>query len=292
MTTRPIAHVFSVFALMVGVVQLAQAAPPGANPKGLPVLGSSAFVVASQTTGDVLFEQRSNAPMPIASITKLMTAMVILDAGQSMTELVTVTAADIDRLKKTGSRLTVGSRLSREEMLNIMLMSSENRAASALARNYPGGLKAFIDAMHIKTRMIGLTDTRFADSSGLDPRNVSSARDLVRLVSAASTYPLIRDYSTRSERYVKVNGGQMRFGNSNPLVRDAEWQVGLSKTGFIREAGRCLVMQAWVQGEPVIIVLLNSNGTYTRTADAKRVKSWLETGGGERMVASLTPTGG
>lgn len=252
---------------------------------GLPQLGSASFMVVSERTGETLFERNSNTAAPIASITKLMTAMVVLDARQNLGERLRVTNDDIDRLKGTGSRLTVGSVLTREEMLNLMLMSSENRAASALARHYPGGQRAFIEAMNIKARMLGLQDTRFADSSGLDPRNLSSPRDLVRLVTAASTYPVIRDYSTRTERMVRVSGRLERFGNSNGLVRDPEWTVGLSKTGFIREAGRCLVMQTSVGGEPVIMVLLNSQGTYTRTADAKRVKTWLETGGSERFVA-------
>lgn len=251
---------------------------------GSPALGSAAFVVAHQNTGEILIERGAAARMPIASITKLMTAMVVLDAGQSLSEVLTITADDIDRLKGTGSRLSLGTRLTREEMLNLALMSSENRAASALARHYPGGASAFIQAMNVKARMIGLTDTRFTDSTGLDPRNVSSPRDLVRLVSAASHYPLIREFSTTSERYVRVGNRTERFGNSNALVRDPDWQVGVSKTGYIREAGRCLVMQTWVRDEPVIIVLLNSEGRYTRTADAKRVKQWLEAGGVQRVA--------
>jgi serine-type D-Ala-D-Ala endopeptidase (penicillin-binding protein 7) len=269
-----------------------QASPAGTATNAIlttnPVLGSAAFVVASQTTGEILIERGANASMPIASITKLMTAMVVLDAGQSLSEMLTITADDIDRLKGTGSRLGVGTRLSREEMLNLALMSSENRAASALARHYPGGAKGFIEAMNVKARMVGLSDTRFADSTGLDPKNVSSPRDLVRLVSAASTYPLIREFSTTSERHVRVGNRSERFGNSNALVRDPDWQVGVSKTGYIREAGRCLVMQTWVHGEPVIIVLLNSEGRYTRTADAKRVKQWLEASGGQRVAALIS----
>lgn len=253
--------------------------------RGNPVLGSAAFVVANQTTGKVIIAKSADVAMPIASITKLMTAMVVLDARPSLAEVLTVTNADIDRLKGTGSRLAIGTRLSREAMLNLALMSSENRAASALARHYPGGAKAFVAAMNIKARMIGLSDTHFSDSTGLNPRNVSSARDLVRMVSAASSYPLIRSFSTDEERMVKVGKRIHRFGNSNSLVRDPEWHVGLSKTGFINEAGRCLVMQAWVHDQPMIIVLLNSEGRYTRTADAKRVKQWLETSWVQRTAA-------
>ncbi|NMG02174.1 D-alanyl-D-alanine endopeptidase [Azoarcus taiwanensis] len=259
---------------------------------GNPVLGSAAFVVANQRTGDILSERAADRVMPIASITKIMTAMVVLDAGQSLSEVLTITADDIDRLKGTGSRLPVGARLTREEMLHIALMSSENRAASALARHYPGGQRAFIEAMNVKARMLGMWTTRFADSTGLDPRNVASAHDLVKLVQAASTYPLIREFSTADHRFVRVGNGQLRYGNSNGLVREPDWSVSLSKTGFIREAGRCLVMQTWVRGEPVIMVLLNSEGRYTRTADAKRLKHWLETTGAYRVAAAPARRGG
>ncbi len=259
---------------------------------GNPVLGSVAFVIASQKTGDIIAEKAASTPVPIASITKLMTAMVVLDARQNLKEVLTISNDDIDRLKGTSSRLTIGTRLTREEMLHLALMSSENRAASALARYYPGGTKAFIEAMNVKARMLGLWDTRFADSTGLNPRNVSSPRDLVNLVQAAATYPLIREFSTADERYVRVGNGMMRFGNSNGLVRDPEWQVSVSKTGYIREAGRCLVMQTWVRGEPVIMVLMGSEGRYTRTADAKRVKRWLETSGGPRLAALAAARGG
>lgn len=259
---------------------------------GNPVLDSAAFVVASQRTGSILSERASDRVMPIASITKVMTAMVVLDAGQSLSEVLTITSDDIDRLKGTGSRLPIGARLSREEMLHIALMSSENRAASALARHYPGGKPAFIEAMNVKARMLGMWDTRFADSTGLDPRNVASAQDLVKLVQAASTYPLIREFSTADHRFVRVGNGQLRYGNSNGLVREPGWDVSLSKTGFIREAGRCLVMQTWVRGEPVIMVLLNAQGQYTRVADAKRLKHWLETTGAYRVASAPVRRGG
>lgn len=259
---------------------------------GNPVLGSTAVVVVSQNSGEVLFAKGGERAMPIASITKLMTAMVVLDARQSLSEVIAVTADDIDRLKGTGSRLAPGARLTREEMLHLALMSSENRAASALARNYPGGTRAFIEAMNVKARMIGLWDTRFADSTGLNPGNVSSARDLVRLVSAASAYPLIREFSTADERHVRLGKRLERFGNSNALVRDPEWELGLSKTGYIREAGRCLVLQTWVNNQPVIIVLLNSQGQYTRTADAKRVKRWLEASAAQPVASVSGRSGG
>jgi D-alanyl-D-alanine endopeptidase (penicillin-binding protein 7) len=192
--------------------------------------------------------------------------------------------ADIDTLKGTGSRLSMGTRLKREELLLLALMSSENRAASALGRNYPGGEAAFVQAMNIKARLIGLTDTHFSDSTGLNPANVSSPRDLVRMVSAASTFPLIREFSTTSERFVEIRGRTHRFGNTNSLVRNSDWEIGVSKTGYIREAGRCLVMQAWLHKEPVIIILMDSEGRYTRTADAVRIKKWLESAGMQRLA--------
>lgn len=285
---------FAVFSILCALCASALAAPPKVevDRDGFPLLRSASFMIVSERTGEVLFEQNGAKAVPIASITKLMTAMVVLDARQRLSEPLTITSEDVDRLKGTSSRLRVGTRLTREEMLHLMLMSSENRAASALARNYPGGSKAFIEAMNVKARMLGLRDTRFADSSGLDPRNLSSPRDLVRLVGVSATYPLIREFSTTSERHVRLGGRMERFGNSNALVNDADWQVGLSKTGFIREAGRCLVMQTWVRGEPVIMVLLNSQGTWTRTADARRVRTWLETVGSDRLIALASGRGG
>ena len=268
---------------------LAPAAPVNARPEvdhlGLPMLRSSAFIVQNQDTGEVLLEKKSDTVVPIASITKLMTAMVVLDGGQSLSEEIVITTDDLDALKGTGSRLAIGTRLTREQLLHLALMSSENRAASALGRSYPGGIDAFINAMNIKARMIGLTDTRFSDSTGLNPLNVSSPRDLVRMVSAASTYPLIREFTTTSEEHVQIGRRVQRFGNTNSLVRSPEWEIGLSKTGYIREAGRCLVMQAWVNKQPVIIVLMDSDGRYTRTADAVRVKKWMEAAETQRVAA-------
>lgn len=259
---------------------------------GLPVLGSSAFYVINQDTGEVLLERNAGTVLPIASITKLMTAMVVLDAGLSLSEPIVVTDADIDQLKGTGSRLALGTTLAREEMLQLALMSSENRAASALARNYPGGEAAFVEAMNVKARLLGLWNTRFHDSTGLDPSNVSSPRDLAKLVAASASYPLIREFSTAHERYVPVHGRMLRFGNTNSLVRSPEWTISVSKTGYISEAGRCLVMQAWLQQQPVVMVLMDSNGRYTRTADAKRVRKWLEQTATQRMAAAPQRVGG
>ncbi|MDX9838001.1 MAG: D-alanyl-D-alanine endopeptidase [Azoarcus sp.] len=254
--------------------------------KGNPILKSSAFYVANQATGEVLLEKNGGAVLPIASITKLMTAMVVLEASPSLTEELSIDEEDIDQLKGTGSRLSLGTRMTREELLRLALMSSENRAASTLARHYPGGPPAFVNAMNIKARLLSMSDTRFHDSTGLNPANVSSPRDLARLVAAASRYPLIREFSTTAERYVEVRGRQLRFGNTNSLVKNPDWEISVSKTGYITEAGRCLVMQAWINRQPVVIVLMDSVGRYTRTADAQRVRKWLDSRAAERLAAA------
>jgi D-alanyl-D-alanine endopeptidase (penicillin-binding protein 7) len=246
------------------------------NADGTPKLESSAVAIFDQASGDLIYEKNANAVVPIASITKLMTAMVALDAQPSLEEVLTVTDEDIDKLKGTSSRLRVGTRLSREKMLHLALMSSENRAASALSRHYPGGQSAFIAAMNAKAEELGLSDTRFADPTGLTPENVSSARDLVKLVDAAHRYPLIREFSTSEEYQVAVKGRAQTFRNTNALVRNEQWSIGLSKTGYISEAGKCLVMQAWLNDKPTIIVLLDSWGRLTRIGDANRVKRWIE----------------
>lgn len=237
---------------------------------------SASVAVFDQTTGDVLYEKNASAIVPIASITKLMTAMVALDVLPSLHETLTIGAADLDTLKGTGSRLTVGTQLSREEMLRLALMSSENRAASALSRHYPGGREAFVEAMNAKAAMLGLTETHFVDPTGLTPANVSSARDLVKMVNAAHQYPLIREFSTLEEHKVSVRGRLQTFRNTNALVRNEKWSIGLSKTGYISEAGKCLVMQAWLDNKPTIIVLLDSWGQMTRIGDANRIKRWIE----------------
>lgn len=273
-------------AAVTGSAALADEGTVELDARGLPQLGSAAFYVANQATGEVLLERNSHAVLPIASITKLMTAMVVLDSGLSLSEELVISTEDIDTLKGTGSRLGLGVRLTREEMLNLALMSSENRAASALARHYPGGESAFIAAMNIKARMLSLNDTQFHDSTGLTPANVSSPRDLAKMVAAASSYPLIREFSTMPERLVEVRSRQMRFGNTNALVKSPEWQIAVQKTGYISEAGRCLVMQAWMQHQPVVIVLMDSAGRYTRTADAQRVRKWLESSGADLLAAA------
>lgn len=240
------------------------------------VIQSHSVLVLDQSNQSVLFEKNADAVVAIASITKLMTAMVVLDAHLPLDETLSVSEEDVDILKGTHSRLKVGTHMTRQEMLLLALMSSENRAASALSRHYPGGKPAFVLAMNAKAREIGLAETRFEDPTGLTSANVSSARDLVKMVAAAHNYPLIREFSTTSEKEMRIAGKQQMFRNTNQLVRSPGWEIGLSKTGFISEAGKCLVMQAWVNQKPTIIVLLDSWGRLTRVGDANRIKRWIE----------------
>lgn len=240
-------------------------------------LKSNAALVLDQSNSQVLFDKNSNVPLPIASITKLMTGLVVVEARQNMDEILEVTADDIDREKNSSSRLRVGARMSRANMLHIALMSSENRAASALGRNYPGGLPAFVAAMNAKAKALGMNDTHYVDSTGLSSRNVASARDLAKLVMAAGGHPILCQYST-SEKYVVDTGGYpLQYQNSNHLVAKSDWEIGLQKTGYISEAGRCLVMQARIDGREVVMVFLDSKGKESRIADARRIRKWLET---------------
>lgn len=239
-------------------------------------LKSNAAVVIDQATSQVLFDKNSGFSLPIASLTKLMTALVVVEARQDMEEVLEVTSDDIDREKNSGSRLRVGSQMTRANMLHIALMSSENRAASALGRNYPGGLPAFVAAMNAKARVLGMKDARFVDSTGLSSHNMASARDLAKLVVAAYQYPIIRDFSTDPSYAVNAGRYQLNYMNSNRLVMNSGWEIGLQKTGYIAEAGRCLVMQARIEGRPVVMVFLDSKGKDTRLADANRVRKWLE----------------
>ena len=241
-----------------------------------PRLRSAAVIVQDQNTDELLLSKKAEAVMPIASITKLMTAMVVLDSGINLGLPITVDEADKDTLRYSRSRLPVGTRVSRMQALLIALMASENRAAHVLARTYPGGEAAFVRAMNKKARSLGLTETRFEDPCGLSEGNVSSAADLCRLVNAAYKYPLIRSFSTQKD-FVLDNGRRpLRFVNTNSLVRNASWDIGLSKTGYILESGRCLVMQASMPHRSVVIVLLNAAGDSTRLNDVLSIKRWLE----------------
>jgi D-alanyl-D-alanine endopeptidase (penicillin-binding protein 7) len=249
-------------------------------------LRSSVALAIDQASSEVLFEKNANVALPIASITKLMTGLVVVAARQDMNEVLTVDEADVDRHKFTSSRLRVGARMTRGDLLHIALMSSENRAAAALGRNYPGGTLAFVGAMNAKARELGMHDTRYVDSSGLSSFNVSSARDLARLVKVAYGEPLLREYSTDPKSIVEASGRPMMFSNTNYLVALPDWNIGLQKTGFINEAGRCLVMQATIQGRPVIMVFLDSKGRMSRTADAGRMRRWLESSKPAAAVAA------
>jgi D-alanyl-D-alanine endopeptidase (penicillin-binding protein 7) len=238
-------------------------------------LKSSVALVVDQDTGKVLFSKNPQAVLPIASITKLMTALVVTEAELPLDEVLTVTQDDVDVEKHTSSRLRVGTRLTRGEMMHLALMSSENRAAHALGRSYPGGLPAFISAMNHKAQTLGMEGTRYVDPTGLSSRNQSNARDLAVLVEAAYEYDLIRALSTSPEHYVAVGPRELRYRNSNRLVSSPQWSIGLQKTGYIAEAAGCLVMQAELAGRKFIMVLLDSAGHYSRIADAERLRHWL-----------------
>ena len=238
-------------------------------------LRSSVALVLDQDTHEVLLAKNPQAVLPIASITKLMTGVVVTEARQSLDEVLTITQDDVDTEKNSRSRLAVGTRLTRGEMLHLALMSSENRAAHALGRNYPGGLSAFVAAMNGKAHALGMSDTRYFEPTGLSSENQSSAHDLATLVNAAYQVPLLRELTTSTEYEVELGRRTAQFRNTNRLVSNPAWDIGLQKTGFINEAGRCLVMQASMAGRKLIMVFLDSAGKYSRLADAERVRKWL-----------------
>jgi serine-type D-Ala-D-Ala endopeptidase (penicillin-binding protein 7) len=266
--------------VLAGVLVTGPAAAQGVQHVSVrsPDLKSSSALVLDQDGGRVLFAKNEESLVPIASITKVMNAMVVLDSGLPLDELITITRDDIDGLKHTGSRLAIGAVVTRDDLLRLALMASENRAASALARSYPGGTPAFVEAMNRKATELGMWRSQFVDGTGLSSGNRSTASELARMVDAAYRYPLIREYSTQSAYTVDIGRGRsLSYGNSNLLVRNNTWHIGLSKTGYINEAGRCLVLQATIAATPVIIVLLDSWGRLTRIGDANRIKRWLET---------------
>jgi D-alanyl-D-alanine endopeptidase (penicillin-binding protein 7) len=238
-------------------------------------LKSSVALVLDQETGEVLVDKNSAAVLPIASLTKLMTALVVVEAGQSLDEVLTVSQEDVDTEKGSRSRLRVGTQLTRGEMLHLALMASENRAASALGRNFPGGVDVFVAAMNRKASDLGMADSRYVEPTGLSSQNRSSARDLAMLARAAYDVALIRDLSVSPEYGVAVGRRNVHFRNTNALVTNPAWEVGLQKTGYIAEAGRCLVMQARTAGRQLIFVFLDSTGKYSRLGDAERVRRWL-----------------
>jgi D-alanyl-D-alanine endopeptidase (penicillin-binding protein 7) len=268
-TIRRLASLFAAAAI-AGWVAAATAAEE-------PTLRSAAVLVIDAETGEVLHSKNADAIVPIASITKLMTAMVTIDAGLPLDEPITITADDAQAAKaKRRARLPVGATLTRAELLQLALMASENVAAVALGRAYPGGMDAFVVAMNAKAHELEMTGSRFVETTGLSSENVSTAEDLAKLVRAAKDYTLIAEYSTTPNAEYTVRGRRVAFANTNGLVRGHTWEIGLSKTGFINAAGRCLVMQATVAARSLIIVLLDSVGKHTRIGDANRIRQWLE----------------
>lgn len=281
--------------LVLALPGLAAAAQPAAAKSAQPMLDrlalkSGAVLVVDQDTGETIAMKNADKVLPIASLTKVMTAIVIVEAAQPLDEMLDITSDDIDREKRTPSRLKVGTRLSRDDLLVLALMASENRAASALSRNYPGGRAAFIAQMNAKARALGMKSTHFADAAGLSRRSVSTARDLHILLTAADAQPLIRDYSTRTRHTVRgARNRPITFVSSNRLVRRAGWDIDLQKTGYTNEAGRCLVMQARVADRRLAMIFLNSVGKLTRYGDASRVRTRLELE--DRKRGSARPVG-
>jgi D-alanyl-D-alanine endopeptidase (penicillin-binding protein 7) len=269
-------------------VLLACAALPCALAATTPNLFSQKALVVDAKTNEVLVSRNPTAVTPIASITKLMTAIVVLDGKQPLDELVETSIDDLDMIKGSRSRLRMGVWLTRREMLSLALMSSENRAANALCRAYPGGLPACITAMNQRAKGLGMLATTFADPTGLSPNNLSTAEDLVKLLRTAENYSLVRDLSIQPGHDVELRptGQMLTFGNSNGLVRNPNWNISLQKTGYIAEAGNCLVMSLTLAGKKVWLVLLDAAGRYSRLGDAHRIKTWMETG---EVLALPTP---
>ena len=245
-------------------------------------LRSASALVQDAETGEIVYGKNADAVTPIASITKLMTAMVILDSGLDLEEQILLNREDAIAMKGARSRLRTGLSISRGDLLLLALMASENRAAAALGRTYPGGLESFVDAMNTKAAAIDMTETRFVEPTGLSPANVSTASDLAKMVRAAHEYPVIREFSTRDRATIKAGWGKrfqsLAYGNTNGLVRSKYWDIELSKTGYISEAGRCLVMHVRLAEKDLIVVLLDSWGKHSRIGDANRIKKWLESG--------------
>ena len=275
--------------LFLAILAFQATAKPIHDPKAVrdPKLKSSSVLVIDQTDSTVLYSRHPDVAAPIASITKLMTALVVLDAKQPLDEMIRITDADRNFLKGDVSRLAVGTTLSRGDLMHLALMSSENRAAHALGNNYPGGTPGLVAAMNAKASQLGMTSAHFVDPTGLSSENVASPEDLSKLVIAASHNPSIREYSTDSHYAVQVRRHMVEFRNTDNLVANPGWNIVVQKTGYIAEAGKCLVMSAVIEGRSVVIVLLDSLGRYTRVADAKRIKSWMEAGSGEHVRVSM-----
>ena len=251
-------------------------------------LKSSVALVMDQDSHEVLFSKNDHAVLPIASLTKLMTGLIVSDARLPLDEMITITDEDIDTEKGSSSRLAVGTTLTRGELMHLALMSSENRAAHALGRTFPGGLQRFVGLMNARAIMLGMKDTRYVEPTGLSSGNRSSAFDLATLVNTASQDPLLRQLSTSHGYEVAVGSRVLQYNNTNRLVHNPDWRIGLQKTGYISEAGQCLVMQAQVAGRKLIMVFLDSSGKYSRLADAERVRRWVEN---ERPAATFAGNG-
>ena len=264
-----------VASLLLAVASVASAASVSKSPSR-PEVKSAAALIVDAESGEVLFERDAAHVAPIASLTKLMTALVVIDGQQPLDEVITVTKADVWRGKGAHSRLPVGAKYTREELLKLALMASENRAAHVLGRAYPGGTAAFVKTMNLKARALGMSKTRFADASGLSNGNVSNARDLVKLVNAASRDSRIRDFSTLRSLEVRAGKSRLMYRNTNLLIGKPDWDIHVQKTGFTNDAGQCLVMEAMVGERPVVMVFLNAFGSLTRTADARRIRKWME----------------
>lgn len=245
-------------------------------PTGKPQTKSASVLVVDETDATILYAKQSQKVMPIASITKLMTALVVLEGGQSLEEAITILPTDKERTIGNASRLAVGTKLTRGELLHLALMSSENRAAQAVGRSYAGGLPAFIKAMNAKAKALGMNNSRFVDPTGLSSGNVSTAADLTTLVIAASHEPLIQEYSTSERLTVAVGRQLLEFRNTNSLTSKDDWDISVQKTGYTQDAGQCLVLRTLIHDRPTVIVLLNSFGKLTRVADARRVRKWIE----------------
>jgi D-alanyl-D-alanine endopeptidase (penicillin-binding protein 7) len=254
-------------------------------PVGKPDIKSGSALVIDESNSSILYARNANVALPIASITKLMTALVVLEGKQPLDEVLQITRDDRDTQKGSGSRLTVGTKLSRGDMLHLALMSSENRAAHAVGRHYPGGLPALVRAMNAKAKTLGMTRAHFVDPTGLSSGNVASPADLSKLVIAVSHHPTIREFSTNKHLAVPVGKRMLEFRNTNTLVSNPAWDITVQKTGYINEAGQCLVMQTVIEDRPIVIILLNSFGKYTRVADARRIRKWMET---RQLSASRT----
>jgi D-alanyl-D-alanine endopeptidase (penicillin-binding protein 7) len=277
-------------ALIVGWSSAAAAAAPaksrpGAKVEAGPGVKSLSALIVDGNTGQVIYERDTKMVTPIASVTKLMTALVVLDALQPLDEVITLTSDDKWKGKGAFSRIPIGAKISRGDLMRLALMASENRAARTLARNYPGGIPEFVKTMNIKAKALGMTQTQFDDPSGLSSNNVSSARDLVKLVNAVSRQSIIRDYSTLPSYEVRAGKSMLGFRNTNLLIGRDDWDIVVQKTGFTQDAGECLVMQAMIDERPVTMVFLNSFGKLTRTADARRVRKWMQARDAEKRGA-------